>query len=174
MMDIHDDNIYINVCSKDSAIYFPGNKPANFRVKLAKPLNLSGCWKIGLCEIHLWNIDIKNAVVKKRRTIDDVDDDQDEATLPVEAINNVKDIPSICIDCSVCTGLIVNGIQTRTIRKVWGKKNIYKVFPIIYYLPLEKGFIDTIEFNIHTSTGELVNFDIPNGRVEMTLKLKRC
>ena len=178
-MDLHGDNIYINVCSKDSAIYFPENKPSNFRVKLAQPLNLSRCWVIGLCEIHLFNINIKNVVVKKKKltaSVNDVnesgDDDDDDDTHNVGS--NVKDIPSIAIDCSVCTGLIVNGVQTRTIRKVWGKKNIYKVFPIVYYVPLEKGYIDTIEFNIRTSSGEAVSFDTTHGRVEMTLRLKRC
>jgi hypothetical protein len=180
MGDLHVDNIYLNVCSKDSAIYFPLNKADNFRVKLAKPLNLTGCWKLGLCEIHLCNIDIKKTIVKakinknvKRVVNDATDDDDDDDDAPVEGIN-VKDIPAICIDCNVCTGLIVNGIQTRTIRKVWGKKNIYKVFPIVYYVPIEKGYIDTIQFNIYTSVGTPVSFDATYGRVEMTLRLKRC
>ena len=185
MGDLHVDNIYLNVCSKDSAIYFPLNKADNFRVKLAKPLNLTGCWKLGLCEIHLCNIDLKNTIVKAKINknvnsvggnddgSDDGSDDNDDNDAPIE-VTNVRDIPAICIDCSVCTGLIVNGVQTRTIRKVWGKKNIYKVFPIVYYVPIEKGYIDTIQFNIYTSVGTPVSFDTTYGSVEMTLRLKRC
>jgi hypothetical protein len=171
MDDLYGDNIYLNVCSKDSAVYFPQNKPSNFRVKLAKPLNLVGCWKIGLCEIHLCNIDLKNTIVKPKINNGMGDSGDDDDDVPV---SNIKDIPTICIDCNICTGLIVNGVQTRTIRKVWGKKNIYKVFPVVYYVPIEKGYMDTIHFNIHTSVGTPVTFDTTYGRVEMTLRLKRC
>jgi hypothetical protein len=159
--------MYLNVCSKDSSIYFPNNEPAHFRVKLAKPLNLLGNWQVGLCEVQLCNVNINKQVNGNHR------DDNDKVVTQVEPPNG-KDIPSVCIDCSICTGLIVNGVQTRTLRKVWGRKNIYKVFPIVYYVPLEIGYIDTIEFKIHTTDGILLSFDKTYGRVEMTLRLKRC
>jgi hypothetical protein len=162
-MDLYGDNIYLTVCNNDSAFYFPNNKPAIFRVKLAQPLNLTGCWKVGLCEIQLCNVDIKNKVI----------DEEDDDNKRVDIVNG-KDIPSVSIDCNICTGLIVNGVQTRTLRKIWGRKNIYKVFPIVYYVPVEKGYIDTIEFKIHTVNGALLRFDNLYGRVEMTLRLKRC
>jgi hypothetical protein len=162
IMALYGDNVYLSVCSKDSATYFPNNKPANFRVKLAQPLQLTGCWKVGLCEIQLCNINIK----KKGNASNDNDDTH-------TPVINGKDIPTISINCNICTGLIVNGVQTRTLRKVWGKKNIYKVFPIVYYVPLEKGYVDTIEFNIRDTDGELVSFDTLYGKVEMTLRLKR-
>jgi hypothetical protein len=168
-MGSHGENMYLTVCSKDAAIYFPNNKPANFRVKLAKPLNLTGCWKVGLCEIRLSNVNI-NKVVSKKKKKTNVGGDDDVTLVEVP----LKAIPSISIDCNICTGLIVNGIQTRTLRKVWGRKNIYKVFPVVYYVPVEKGYIDTIEFNLYTGVGTVLTFDALYGRVEMTLRLKSC
>ena len=85
----------------------------------------------------------------------------------------VQDAVNVSINCSACTGLIVNGVQTRTLRKVPADEGVYMVFPILYYVPLEKGFIDTLEFTINTSDGTLLSFDPVKGRVEMTLKLKR-
>ena len=145
-MDLYEDgNIYLNVCSKDSISYFPNNKTASFRVKLAKPLHLKGCWKLGLCEIHVSGVNV-----------------------------NANGAENIRIECNLCKGLIVNGTQTRTLRTLPLKKNQYKIFPLLYYVPLETHYIDNIDFNICGSEDKLLSFEAEDGRVEMTLRLKRC
>jgi hypothetical protein len=182
-MGVKGRTFYLHVSSADSLPYFPNNKPDNFRVKLSKPLNLTGCWKIGLCEIRLANVTI-NKVTRVKRTnnkvikgVSDVDtvvkNDVKNDDMLIEKVN-VKCMPSVSIDCNICTGLIVNGIQTRTLRKVWGKKNIYKVYPLVYYVPVEKVYIDTIEFNIYSGVDRVVTFDAVYGLTEMVLRLKSC
>jgi hypothetical protein len=187
MSEYDSENVYLNVCSRDSLIYFPDNKAADFRVKLAKPMHLKGCWKISLCEIWLYNIskgveDNNNDSIRSGDDEVDVDVDGNSDTTSENAEGddgnngtvNLKDIGNVAINCSICMGLIVNGIQTRTLRKVPADENVYMVFPILYYVPVEKGFIDTIDFTINTSDGELLPFDALRGKVEMTLRLKRC
>lgn len=155
-MDIYaDDSIYLHVSSKDSRAYFPQNKGNNFRVKLAKRLELVGAWKIALCEIN-----VSNVVLGTRVRVADEGDRADDDT--------------ICVHCNVCIGLIVNGVQTRILRTLPLKKNQYKIYPVHYYCPLETQYIDTIEFDICTSNGKAVSFDVTSGHVSMTLRLKRC
>ena len=108
-MDIYGESIYINVSNNDSVQYFPHNNPSNFRVKLEKRLELKGCWKICLCEIS-----ISNVIVNQLNGVDDI-----EKTV----VNNVQQTKSIHIHCNVCTGLIVNGEQTRILRTLPIKKN---------------------------------------------------
>lgn len=146
-MDIYGDSIYLHVSSKDSSVYFPGNKAGSFRIKLDKRLELKGIWEIALCEINVSNVVMTNP---------DEDDD------------------AICIHCNVCMGLIVNGTQTRILRTLPLKKNQYKIYPIQYYCPLETQNIDTIQFDICRSNGKAVSFNAQTGYVSMTLRLKRC
>ena len=155
------DNFYLHVCSRDSAIYFPENKASDFRVKLAKPLHLKGYWKIGLCEVGLYNVTKVNT-------------NDNEGSTNEDSTNNDDQHCTASINCNVCTGLIVNGVQTRILRKVLVEENIFSVYPIVYYVPLEKDFIDTIEFSINTSDGSQLSFDLVKGWSEMTLRLKRC
>ena len=55
-MDIYGDSIYISVSNRDSITYFPNNKAEHFHVKLAKRLELTGSWKIAICEINVSNV----------------------------------------------------------------------------------------------------------------------
>jgi hypothetical protein len=223
-MDLYGNNIYLNVSSNDSVLYFPDNNASNFRIKLARPLSLIGCWKIGLCEIHICKV-VKNDLsinqivgecISSRSSKDgtdkngglDVDtnmdtvdnvNDKNESITPVSGGSGISGIVpkhacrggisghttptvescnptrvSVRIDCSICMGLIVNGEQTRTIRTLAIKGDVYEVFPIVYYVPLETHYIDTIEFHIRSTCGEMLSFDTSAVRVEMTLRLKKC
>jgi hypothetical protein len=167
MVDVYGESIYLSVSSKDSSVYFRDNSAANFRVKLAKRLELIGCWKIALCEISLSNV-----IVKAPTRVNTSDDSDDDGTEAANMLNDDDD--TICIHCSVCTGLIVNGKETRVLRTLPLKKNQYKIYPIQYYLPLETRYIDTIEFHIDTSSGKPVTFDKQTGQTSMTLRLKKC
>jgi hypothetical protein len=126
-------DIYIHVSSKDSALYFPLNRPALFRVKLNTTLNLEGTWKMGLCSIYMKNVNLQT---------------------------NASLVPSILfISCNVCTGLIVNGIQTRILRSIDMRENVSIDYSFVYYVPIEVIFIDTIEFSVTTDLLEEALFD---------------
>ena len=164
-MDQYGSSFYIHISSKDSKDYFPNNKVAHFRVKLGRPLNLQGSWVVGLCEIQLRNLSHRAHVALV------------DTTQPARGDDDVIEEPSIVslrVECSLCMGLIVGGVQTRTLRTLSTKGNLYKVFPLIYYFPIETRHTDTLEFCILNSDGKLATFNEINGEVEMTLRLKSC
>jgi hypothetical protein len=168
-VNIYGSSIYINVSSEDSSIYFPDNKAGHFRVKLEKRLELAGCWKIALCEISVSNVKVKSGGSDSDR---EGEGEGEEAAGEETGVNVTQD--TIYVHCSVCVGLIVNGVQTRVLRTLPIKKNQYKIYPIQYYMPLETRYIDTIEFHICTSDGKALSFDVRKGKVSMTLRLKQC
>ena len=49
-------------------------------------------------------------------------------------------------------------------------KNIYHIYEKLYYLPVTRQWIDTIEFSLHTDFGETLIFD--SGRVLVKLNFK--
>lgn len=64
---------YITLPSNASQDLFPGNRIADYSVKLAKPVELKGCWEVALTEIqypHTWNTlskkDAKFTAVRER------------------------------------------------------------------------------------------------------------
>jgi hypothetical protein len=142
-------DIYIHVSSKDSALYFPLNRPALFRVKLNTTLNLEGTWKMGLCSIYLKNVNLQT---------------------------NASVLPSfLFIACNVCTGLIVNGTQTRILRSIDISENVSRDYSFIYYVPIEVIFIDNIEFSITTDLLDeaLFSGEDHEGSVCMIIHIKR-
>jgi hypothetical protein len=55
-------------------------------------------------------------------------------------------------NADICNGLMTEGSQTHLLRKFNCKRNVHEAFPIIYYLPVGKLFIDNMEFYL-TSDG---------------------
>jgi len=149
-----DTNIYLHVSNKDSAAYFPQNDPCLFRVKLKNTLNLQGRWKIGLCSIDMNNVDVKDS--------------------------DMIDAKQVYITCNICTGLIVDGAQTRVVRCIELDTDIHMRYTRIFYLPVEVQFLDTVEFSITTDLLKPAVFEVNKsskggvGYVSMTLHLKRC
>ena len=43
---------YLTLASNSSLEYFPDNTVANFKVKLAEPIELTWEWEVALAEIH--------------------------------------------------------------------------------------------------------------------------
>jgi hypothetical protein len=136
-----DRGFYLHVTSKDSFVYFPTNEANSFRLKLNTPLNLTGLWKIGLCQLML------NGILSE----------------------------NVCIVCNICQGFICDGTQTRILRilRVDKNENFDESYPVIFYVPVEVRFIDTIEFRLIERDGSPVLFKPGEGSVNMTLHLKR-
>jgi hypothetical protein len=161
--------MYLHVSNKDSLQYFPQNEAAIFRVKLKNTLNLNGAWKIGICSIDIYNMDVKS--------------------------NKAAGVVGVYITCSACTGLIVDGEQTRVLRCIKLERNVHVTYSDVFYVPLDVCFLDTIEFSVVRDTSTLVLFGKPSsgssedgkssddsdgtdnddhiGSVSMTLHLKR-
>ena len=150
-----DSSIYMYVTNKDSSLYFPQNDASIFRVKLKNTLILKGSWKIGLCTIDMTNVDVKG--------------------------NNSAGARGLFITCNVCTGLIVDGVQTRVLRCVQLEPDIHDTYSAIFYVPVEVGFLDTIEFGVITDVSKPALFGVKStddsaviaGTLSMTLHLKR-
>jgi hypothetical protein len=150
-----DNSIYLHVSNKDSADYFPQNEPGIFRVKLKNTLNLTGSWVIGVCTINMTNVNV--------------------------AGNRETGVRELHVTCNVCTGLIVDGEQTRVIRCVTLDDSIHATYGDVFYVPVEVRFLDTIEFTVITDTSTVALFGIAStdsahaipGTVSMTLHLKR-
>lgn len=148
------DDLYLHVSSSDSLDYFPQNCPAAFRIKLNTPLYLVGRWKIGVCEIHVENLDIGTQ----------------------HAHGSV-----LCVQCNVCTGMIVNGVQTRALRCCQIERKFHHIYEHIYYRPVERQFIDSIEFALTKgactpasfAVDEMDGKEVDSGSVSLTLHLKR-
>ena len=144
-----DKDIYLHVSSKDSILYFPQNRPALFRVKLNTTLNLEGTWQVGLCSIFFKKVNL-------------------QTTASVQ--------PSVLfIACNVCSGLIVDGVQTRILRSIDISVNVSKDYSLIYYVPIEVRYIDNIEFSITTDLLAEALFSTEDviGTASMIIHLKR-
>ena len=146
-MDTEND-IFLHVSSKDSIGYFPDNTPALFRVKLNNTLNLKGMWQIGLCQLTLENVTLN---VGKR------------------SMSN-----RLFIGCNVCSGMIVDGKQTRVIRTVTIPGGLNESYGVIFYMPIQVRFIDCIEFRILNDAMTEVSCTSENnlGYTSMTLHIK--
>jgi hypothetical protein len=132
--------IFLHVTSKDSHEYFPNNSSQMFILKLNKPLNLTGLWKIGLCEIFIEGV--------------------------------FSELMSLT--CNICQGVILDGKQSRVLRtlKVYDG-NYDEIYPIVFYVPIETRFVDTIEFCLVQTDGTPVLLK-GESHVSMTLHLKPC
>jgi hypothetical protein len=48
------DEYYLHLNCKDSTEFFPSNDPADFRIKLPRPLTLDGQWECALINLSYW------------------------------------------------------------------------------------------------------------------------
>lgn len=133
--------MYIVVSADDSKTYYKDNSANRFRVKLSKPLNLEGSWRVGVCEIHL--------------------------------TDNAENMGVLGLNSDICNGLMADGIQTHLLRKFNCKRNVHETFPIVYYLPVEKLFIDTIEFYLTGASGQAASLAAAV-KLEVTLHLEEA
>ena len=75
------------------------------------------------------------------------------------------------LNLDICDGLILDGIQSNVLRKFNCKRNVHEAFPVIYYMPVEKLFLDTLEMYITDSTGSIASLGA-DVKVECTLHFK--
>jgi len=145
----NENDIFLHVSSKDSLSYFPHNTPAVFRVKLNTTLNLNGSWEMGVCDVNMQNVNVgENAASLK-----------------------------MFITCSICSGFIVDGKQTRAIRVLGMSENVVETYAHILYIPVGVRFIDCIEFRILNDEMHEVSFGgkgkTETGYTSITLHIKR-
>ena len=127
-------DMYIHVSSSDSVVYYPENKPTLFRVKLNSRLDLKGLWKIGVCDLVMNNIDVSASMKGGASTFS--------------------------VACDICSGFIIDGVQTRVLRTFPIQRNYQKTYPIIFYHTIETYSLDTIEFRVVNDRSEAPTFKI--------------
>jgi hypothetical protein len=75
------------------------------------------------------------------------------------------------LNLDICTGLIIDGVQTHVLRKFNCKRNVHEAFPIIYYMPVDKLFLDTLDIYLTGASG-VVSSLTSAVKVECTLHFK--
>ena len=76
------------------------------------------------------------------------------AVVELHISENSANLGLLGISCDICNGIWMNGLQSHVLRRFNCRKNLHESFPWPFYLPVDKVFIDTLEFFITTSDGE--------------------
>ena len=134
---------YITVLSTASRDYFPDNSPHIFANKLQKPLNLDGNWVCALCDIQF----IRPTSVSR----------------------------NLWIECDFCSYSVIGGTECPLMRRVplsgtQGQLTDMS-FSNLYYIPVNRDYIETVQINIKDDSGEFPSFD--NSPVICVFHLKR-
>jgi hypothetical protein len=94
------------------------------------------------------------------------------AIAEIHVSDNTANFGLLSINCDVCNGIWINGLQSHLLRRFNCRKNVHESFPILFYLPVEKVFIDTLEFFITTGEGEEASLSA-DVKVEFTLHFRQ-
>jgi hypothetical protein len=86
----------------------------------------------------------------------------------IHLTDNAENKGVVGLNADICNGLISDGLQTHILRKFNCKRNVHEAFPIIYYLPVGKLFIDTMEFYLTDDVGKDVSLGA-DAKLEVTL-----
>jgi hypothetical protein len=90
----------------------------------------------------------------------------------IHVTDNAENIGIVGFNSDISNGLIVNGIQSHLLRRFNCKRNVHETFPIVYYLPVDKLFIDTLKFYLTGPTGELASLGA-DVKIEVTLHFQK-
>ena len=82
--------------------------------------------------------------------------------------DNAENKGLIGLNADICNGLISEGAQTQLLRRFNCKRNVHEAFPVIYYLPVGKLFIDSMELYLTGDAGADVSLDAA-AKLEVTL-----
>ena len=85
-----------------------------------------------------------------------------------ENLNESRSGDMLGVTCNICNGMWFGVVQTRLLCRFYCKKNFHEAFTVPYYLPVEKLFIDTLEFHIVDENGSLASL-ADTVKVEVTL-----
>ena len=148
------DSIYIVANFKSSKdTYFPNNVPEHFRLKLSKPLILTGGrWLVALSEIEIVNV------------------------LPAEGQKRLELLHPVHyqVNFAPCEGLLINGKPSRTVRWIPYKANYHHIYVRPFYVPVQPGYMDTVEVCISTIGNEPVKIrHLTNTCITCTFHFKK-
>ena len=93
------------------------------------------------------------------------------AVAELHLTENTANLGLLAISCDICNGIWMNGLQSHVLRQFNCRKNVHETFPCPFYLPVDKLFIDTLEFFIKTSDGEEASLSA-DVKVEFTLHFR--
>ena len=86
--------------------------------------------------------------------------------------DNTANFGMLGITSDICNGIWSNGLQSHLLRRFNCRKNVHESFPCLFYLSVEKVFIDTMEFLITTSDGNEASL-AGEVKVEFTLHFRQ-
>jgi len=93
------------------------------------------------------------------------------AVCEIHLTDNAENMGILGFSADFCNGLISDGGQTTVLRKFNCKRNVHETFPVLYYLPVEKLFIDTMDFYLTTASGKIASLT-GDVKLEVTLHFK--
>jgi hypothetical protein len=89
----------------------------------------------------------------------------------IHVSDNTANFGLLSVTSDICNGIWMDGLQTHLLRRFNCRKNVHESFPRVYYLPVEKNFIDSVEFFITDRDGEEASF-ATDVKVEFTLHFR--
>ena len=123
------DSFYVScsfMSSKD--VYYPDNKPNEFRLKFCRPLVLEGYWKVCICDINFTGISHNTS----------------EETIGIKYLVNF----------SSCDGLYIDGLSTNTFRCFPRAREQHLVFKHLFYMPVNTVYLNTCELEVQVRDGK--------------------
>lgn len=137
--------MYLYVSSDTAESYFPDNEAADFRARLARPLNLYGKWEVALTEIA------------------------------VPKLQGDYKPEYIGVNCSVAAESFVDGSQAAILNRVYLQeiRPIQVIrFHTPHYVPVNTNLVYVIHFNLYDNKGEKPSFQ--SGSLHCALHFRQC
>ncbi len=116
--------------STDSAVFYPGNSAASFKIKLYTPLTLTGSWKVALTGFHLKDV---------------------KGEIPYSLLIHSP----LCKNLSIVGGDKQLAVLKHIVRP---EKRDSWVFDSPVYLPVNQTFLETLEIYITDGSGKALSF----------------
>jgi hypothetical protein len=89
----------------------------------------------------------------------------------IHLTENAENMGMLGFNADICSGLIADGVQTQLLRRFNCKRNVHVAFNTLYYVPVGKLFIDTMEFYITDADGKLASLSA-TVKLQVTLHFK--
>lgn len=155
------DAFYVTVTSSGDGHYAANNGPSHFRVHLGKALQLPGEWEMGLAEIH-----IPCTLYSYKKTLIAGGGGDKKPTAKIETDLEDPAIKLLNIECNLIADQYIDHTHHKILRTINLRKDKYVkdaiksyTFDKIFYFPLAKTDIDSIEVLIMTDAGTRALFE---------------